>query len=184
MSEENDAREVGERIATLLEELRAQTNPHAWAQVDQLLHTVLDLYGRALGKVLEVASGDGSAEELRAKLIADPLLTSLFVLHGIHPVDTRTRIERVLDGLRESPLAAALVSMDDNGGLRLRLEANRQRNASTSTAVQGAIERAIVEAAPEVTSIEFEGVPEAAGESGPLVQLNSRNKASAPETAA
>lgn len=184
MSEDNEAREVGERIARLLDELRAQTNPHAWAQVDELLRTVLDLYSRALTRVLDVASEDGSAEELRAKLIADPLLTSLFVLHGIHPLDTRTRVERVLDRLRESQIAAAFVSMDDGGALRLRVEANRHRNASTSTAVQGAIERAIVEAAPEVTSIEFEGLPESAEGSGPLVQLNSRKKASAPETAA
>ena len=37
MAEERDAREVGERIARLLEELRAQANPYAWQQVDELL---------------------------------------------------------------------------------------------------------------------------------------------------
>src|SRR2546427_343583 len=74
MAEEHDAREVGERIARLLDELRAQANPYAWQQVDELLRTVLDLYGRGLARVVEIASGAASAEELRAKLAPGPLV--------------------------------------------------------------------------------------------------------------
>ena len=181
MAEEHDAREVGERIARLLDELRAQANPYAWQQVDELLRTVLDLYGRGLARVVEIASGAASAEELRAKLAADPLLTGLLVLHGIHPLDTRTRIERVLDHVRESlgpdALAPAFVSLDGDSVLRLRLEGKGPRHASTVAAVQGAIERAIAETAPEVASIVFEGPPLGADAPGPLVQLNGRKKA-------
>ena len=178
MAEERDAREVGERIARLLDELRAQANPYAWQQVDELLRTVLDLYGRGLARVIEIASGDAPAEELRAKLVADPLLTSLLVLHGIHPLDTRTRIERVLDNVRESlgpdALAPAFTSLDADSVLRLRLEGKGPRHASTVAAVQGAIERAIAEAAPEVASIVFESASVGAGAPGRLVQLNGR----------
>jgi nitrite reductase/ring-hydroxylating ferredoxin subunit len=184
MAEDIDAGEVGERIAQLLEELRTRTSPHAWTQVDELLRTVLDLYGRALGRVVDIASGDGSADELRAKLIADPLLTSLLVLHGIHPVDTRSRIERVLDRARKSlgpqTIAAAFVSLDDDGGLRLRLEGSGRSHASTLAAVQGAIERAIAEAAPEVTRIDFEGMSGSADRPVALVQLNGRKKPTGP----
>src|SRR6266436_8943113 len=138
MAEERDAREVGERIARLLDELRAQANPYAWQQVDELLRTVLDLYGRGLARVIEIASGDASAEELRANLIADPLLTSLLVLHGIHPLDTQTRIERVLDNVRESlgpeAVAPAFVSLDSDSVLRL--QGKGPRHASTLAAVQ------------------------------------------------
>jgi nitrite reductase/ring-hydroxylating ferredoxin subunit len=178
MAEEHEAREVGERIARLLDELRAQANPYAWQQVDELLRTVLDLYGRGLARVIELASGDASAEELRAKLVADPLLTSLLVLHGIHPLDTRTRIQRVLDDVHASlgpdAVAPAFVSLDDDSVLRLRLEGKGPRHASTLAAVQGAIERAIAEAAPEVTSIVFESAPVSAEAPGRLVQLNGR----------
>ena len=178
MAEEHDAREVGEKIARLLEELRAQANPYAWQRVDELLRTVLDLYGRGLARVIEIASGDASAEELRANLIADPLLTSLLVLHGIHPLDTQTRIERVLDNVRESlgpeAVAPAFVSLDSDSVLRLRLQGKGPRHASTLAAVQGAIERAIAEAAPEVASIVFEAAPVGAEALGRLVQLNGR----------
>jgi len=178
MAEEHDAREVGEKIARLLEELRAQANPYAWQQVDELLRTVLDLYGRGLARVIEIASGDASAEELRANLIADPLLTSLLVLHGIHPLDTRRRIERVLENVRESlgpeAVAPAFVSLDSDSVLRLRLEGKGPRHASTLAAVQGAIERAIAEAAPEVASIVFEAAPVGPEALGRLVQLNGR----------
>jgi nitrite reductase/ring-hydroxylating ferredoxin subunit len=180
MAEEHDAREVGERIARLLDELRAQANPYAWKQVDELLRTVLDLYGRGLARVIEIASRDASAEELRANLIADPLLTSLLVLHGIHPLDTRTRIERVLDNVRESlgpdALAPAFVSLDADSVLRLRLEGKGPRHASTVAAVQAAIEQAIAEAAPEVASIVFEAAPVGTGAPGRLVQLNGRKQ--------
>ncbi|HWT85415.1 MAG TPA: Rieske 2Fe-2S domain-containing protein [Myxococcales bacterium] len=184
MAEERDAREVGETIARLLEELRAQANPHAWRQVDELLRTVLDLYGRGLARVIEIASGDAPAEQLRANLVADPLLTSLLVLHGIHPVDTRTRIVRVLDTVRESlgpdALAPVFVSLDDDSVLRLRLEGKGPRHASTVAAVQGAIERAVAEAAPEVASIVFETAPVGAAAPGPLVQLNGRKQKTHP----
>jgi len=80
---------------------------------------------------MEIASGDASGEEMRANLIADPLLTSLLVLHGIHPLDTRTRIERVLDDVRESlgpdALAPAFVSLDADSVLHLRLEGKGPR---------------------------------------------------------
>jgi len=186
MAEEHDAREVGERIARLLEELRTQANPYAWQQVDELLRTVLDLYGRGLARVIEIASGDASAEEMRAKLVADPLLTSLLVLHGIHPIDTQTRIQRVLDDVRESlgpgAVAPAFVALDGDSELRLRLEGKGPRHASTLAAVQAAIERAIAEAAPEVASIVFESAPFAAETPGPLVQLNGRKRADGPGT--
>jgi nitrite reductase/ring-hydroxylating ferredoxin subunit len=118
---------------------------------------------------------------MRANLIADPLLTSLLVLHGIHPLDTRTRIERVLDDVRESlgpdALAPAFVSLDADSVLHLRLEGKGPRRASTVAAVQSAVERAVAEAAPEVASIVFEGAPVGAEASGLLVQLNGRKKA-------
>ena len=181
MAEEHDAREVGEKIARLLEELRTQANPYTWKQVDELLRTILDLYGRGLARVMEIASGDASGEEMRANLIADPLLTSLLVLHGIHPLDTRTRLERVLDDVRESlgpdALAPAFVSLDADSVLHLRLEGKGPRRASTVAAVQSAVERAVAEAAPEVASIVFEGAPVGAEASGLLVQLNGRKKA-------
>jgi len=157
MAEEHDAREVGEKIARLLEELRAQANPYAWQQVDELLRTVLDLLRRGLARVIEIASGDASAEELRANLIADPLLTSLLVLHGIHPLDTRTRIERVLDNVRESlgpeAVAPAFMSLDSDSVLRLRFEGKGPRHASTLAAVQARSSGPSRRPRPEVASI-------------------------------
>jgi hypothetical protein len=181
MAEETDRKQAGDRIAQLLEQLRTQTSPHAWAQIDELLRTVLDLYGRGLERIVEIASGEGTAEDLRARLVSDPLVTHLLVLHGLHPIDARTRVERILDKVRASlgaeGVSVELLSMDEMGAARILLEDRGRRNASSLAALQAAIEREVADAAPEVTRLEFAGGGNTASE--PLVQLNRSKDAAA-----
>ena len=162
-------RETGQRIEQLLEEVRTLTTPQAWARVDELLRTVLELYGTGMARVVEIASEQGSADELRARLIADPLLTNLFVLHGVHPLDARTRVERVLAHVEGSLGVHVELLAFDETILRLRLP--RGGHASSLAAVRAAIERAVQETAPEVGTIEFEEE-----KVEPLIQLNGRKK--------
>lgn len=162
-------RETGQRIEELVGEIRTMTTPQAWSRVDELLRTVLDLYGEGLGRVVEIASEEGSADELRARLIADPLLTNLFVLHGVHPLDVRTRVERVLSHVEGSlGVRVELLSFD---GASVRLRLPKSGHASSHAAVRAAIERALAETAPELENVAF-----AEEQAGPLIQLNGRKQ--------
>jgi len=169
MNGSDDAKVIGDRIARLLEELRGVTSPQAWARVDQLLRVVLELYGRGLERVVEVASEEGSAKDLRARILADPLLTGLLVLHGIHPLDLRTRVERALDSVRASLGAhggsVELLGIDDNGVARVQLH-------GSSPLLSGAVERALGDAAPDLSGIEMLGAPQSTS----LVQLGRRTE--------
>ena len=95
-----------------------------------------------------------------ARLAEDKLVSSLLLLHGLHPepVETRIRealhrVERRLDGhrvrLEEIAEEVARVRVELNGG------------APPST-LAAAIERAIAECAPDIAGVEIEGLPQAA----------------------
>jgi hypothetical protein len=153
----------GERIAALLEEIRA-LSPEASARTDALMGEVLALYGDALGRVVEVVK-DGPPE-LQQRLLADELVASLLLLHGLHPEDAATRIRAALEKVEAG--GAVLMGLDDDGVARVRLRGSR--------AGKEAIELAIQEVAPETTGVKFEGGREEAQPHGGLVQLNLRPK--------
>jgi Fe-S cluster biogenesis protein NfuA len=171
MSASDDPKVIGDRIARLVEELRSVTSPQAWARVDQLLRVVLELYGRGLERVVEVASEEGMAKDMRARILADPLLGSLLVLHGIHPLDLRTRVERALDRVRASlgthGGSVELLGIDDNGVARVQLH-------GSSPLLVSAVERALGDAAPDLSSIEMQGAQQGSS----LVQLGRRSESS------
>jgi Fe-S cluster biogenesis protein NfuA len=170
MPGEDDPKQIGDRIARSLEELRGLVSPQAWARVDELLRTVLDLYGRGLERLVEVASEDGSAADLRSRLLADPLLASLLILHGVHPLDVHTRIERALERVRQSLGGHAgsveLLGIDEQGVARLQLH-------GTSPTLAAVVERVVGEAAPELSRMEMLGAQPGAGG---LVQLGHKRE--------
>jgi Fe-S cluster biogenesis protein NfuA len=119
------------------------------------------------------------AEPLLERLGSDPLVGSLLVLHGLHPLDTQTRIRRALDtlvtsvGVRDG--GVTLLGVDD-GVARLRLDGAWKGGASAAATMRGALERAIATAAPEIARIELEGEAQPAA---PLIQIQRPRRAAA-----
>ena len=113
------------------------------------------------------------------RLINDPLVENLLLLHGLHPLDVDARIQRALDQVRPYLGSHAggvhYVGVSD-GVARLRLEGNCDGCPSSAVTVQLAIEGAVQDAAPEVTEVVVEGVTEApAAAPGPvLLQIGPR----------
>jgi Fe-S cluster biogenesis protein NfuA len=95
----------------------------------------------------------------------DPLVSSLLILYGLHPDELQTRVERKLQQtaskLHKMGAEAKLVSI--NGGeVRVRVRIEGHACGSTSRTVQGTVEEAIYEAAPDLTSLVVEGLEEPA----------------------
>lgn len=141
------------QIEAALDELGA-ADPSLRARVEELIRLLMQLYGAGLTRALEIV-GRESAE----RLAEDKLVGSLLLLHGLHPVDASTRIaealrrvQRRLDGhnLRLEELT--------DGRARVRVILNGGRPPAT---LASAIEHAIAETAPDVASVEIEGLPEA-----------------------
>ncbi|GAA3256995.1 hypothetical protein [Nonomuraea helvata] len=120
-----------DRIESLLE----QAGPDATELVGELL----DLYGEGLARVMAVAG-----EEAAARLAADELVSPLLLLHDLHPLDTRARVETAIAGSSADVLAVE----DDLVRLRLRAGGCRSSTAAMRQAVQ--------DAAPEIERVEIE----------------------------
>ena len=87
---DEELRREGDRIANLIDDLAAVGGAPVKQRVEELVGRLLHLYGTGLASLLRilnmVVGADGRLDEAtRARLRADPLLSSLLVLHGLHP---------------------------------------------------------------------------------------------------
>jgi Fe-S cluster biogenesis protein NfuA/nitrite reductase/ring-hydroxylating ferredoxin subunit len=170
-------RQVGARVEELLGTLRSGGNGAAAPAAEELVRILLGLYGDGLGHIMAALheSGDGGAAVLD-RLLADPLVESLLVLHDLHPLDVDARIQRALDGVRPYLGSHAggveYLGVTDDGVAHLRLEGSCHGCPSSTLTVRLAIQGAIEGAAPEVTDVVVEGVSEPAGQQA-LLQIGS-----------
>jgi len=168
MPDRESPSQVGERIERLLEEVRAMSSPPAWQRIDELIRTILQLYGSALANVVEIASNAGPAgEDLLSRFTADGVIASLLILHGLHPEDFAARVRKALIQVR--PYLGShggdveLLEADAaTGVVRLRMAGSCESCPSSTITVKLAVEGAIKELAPELTTIEVEGLEPAA----------------------
>ena len=156
MAEGHDAEAVGERVEALLSELRSQAGPQVAATAEELVGCLVELYGAGLARITEIVGEDESGPKLMDKLVADPLVESLLLVHDLHPLDTSARVRRaveeVLPQLGSHAGNVEYLGLDEAGVLRLRLE---QSGCSADT-VRDLIEKAVAGAAPEAAGIEIE----------------------------
>jgi Fe-S cluster biogenesis protein NfuA/nitrite reductase/ring-hydroxylating ferredoxin subunit len=167
-----DVRQTGERIERLLEDLRSHADPPTVVAAEELVRSVVDLYGAGLERVVAVLDGTGELD----RLVADPLVESLLLLHGLHPLGVDERIERALDQVRPYLGSHAggveYVGVDEDGVAHLRLHGSCDGCASSNRTVELAISGAVEAAAPEVTAIDVAGVT--APDRLPLLQIGPR----------
>ena len=168
MAEGDDAQAAGERVEALIAELRSQAGPRAAATAEELVSCLVELYGAGLATIIELVG----EPELMDKLVADPLVESLLLVHDLHPLDTSTRVRRaveeVLPQLGSHAGDVEYLGLDDTGVLRLRLE---QRGCSADT-VRDVISKAVAAAAPEAAGVSIE-LAEPPAEL-PLLQITRR----------
>lgn len=164
--DQDKLRDLSERIEPLLEEVRSMASPPVWERVEEIVRSVVHLYGEGLKRIDEIAAADGIAgERLRAQLAADDLVSSLLILHGLHPKDFETRVREALERVRPylgshgGDVEIVELSLD-TGLVRLRMKGSCDGCPSSLLTVKLAVETAIRESAPEASTIEVEGVTE------------------------
>ena len=150
---------IGDRIEQLLDDLRAAADPRTYRQAEELLRLVTELYGGGLERIVEIVHADDPA--VFERLVADDLVASLLLVHGLHPDSMEVRVERALTKVR--PILAThggdveLVDIDAvAGAVRLRLLGSCDGCPSSAVTLRNAVEHAILEAAPEVVWIDVD----------------------------
>jgi Fe-S cluster biogenesis protein NfuA/nitrite reductase/ring-hydroxylating ferredoxin subunit len=151
-----------EHIDALIQKVAAFPDPHARATTEELIQALLDMYGEGLARILELtAQSEASGRALIETFAGDELISSLFLLHGLHPIDIETRIARALVEVRPYLKShggnVELVKIED-GVAYLRLEGSCHGCPASTITLKLAIEEAIYKAAPDLNGLEVEGV--------------------------
>jgi hypothetical protein len=166
----DDGPREGERIARLLEEIEATAGPGTWRKVEELVRRLVTLYGDGLRRVLALARQQGALDP--ARLCDDELVSSLLLLHGLHPLPCAERVARAIAALRERlapDVALDLLGVGEDRAVRVRVSGGACGVAAA--AVARGIEHAILEAAPEVARVEIGGASPPAARGERLVTL-------------
>lgn len=148
-----------QQIATRIGELLEASDPAGAGQLEEAVRLLVELYGHGLARILELLA---EQPELIDRLAQDELVSSLLLVHDLHPVDVTTRVAAALEKVRPYLGSHAgdvrLVGIDEDGVVRLQLEGSCEGCPSSDVTAKVAIEGAILEAAPEVTGVDVEGV--------------------------
>jgi len=106
------------RISELVRRIDQIPDRHVRETTTELIQSVLALHGAGLDRMLELVAAAGQpGDALIRRFANDPLVSSLLVLHDLHPEDLETRVRQVL--VKQS-VHAEFVSVFD-GVVRVRI---------------------------------------------------------------
>ncbi|MGW9172775.1 hypothetical protein [Streptomyces decoyicus] len=168
-----NAEATGRRVEEVLDRLAQRDDREAGAAAEELVRVLMDFYGAGLARIMHLlgsATDDGGPG---SALLRDELVSSLLVLHDLHPEDTAARIDRALDSVRRQHPAEVAAFDADSGALRLRSgDSGGCGCPSTNQQAQQAVEAAVSCFAPEVTAVQWEAA--GAGPEPALLQISRR----------
>jgi Fe-S cluster biogenesis protein NfuA/nitrite reductase/ring-hydroxylating ferredoxin subunit len=151
-------RTAGDRIQTLLDASTA-SGTLVRERTEQLAAELTELYGAALERIVAITAE--VAPDLVGRFVADDLVASLMLVHGLHPHGVERRIEDALDSVRpylgsHGGDVTLLEVVDDSEGMtvRLRFAGSCKSCPSSAVTLEFAVEDAVRAAAPEITTIE------------------------------
>ncbi len=152
------ADELVERLGELLSRLENVRDPVARNTAEELLATLMEVYGEGLERILDALDDpETPARSVRDRLLDDGVVASLLLMHGLFPVDLETRVRDALDKLRPQVVAEGggldLVEVVD-GVVRLSLTepgSGCNGDSSLEPRVVDALERA----APDLLGLEL-----------------------------
>jgi Fe-S cluster biogenesis protein NfuA/nitrite reductase/ring-hydroxylating ferredoxin subunit len=167
-------RSAGDRIQTLLD-ATAASGVAARERAEQLVREVVELYGAGLSRIL-AAVGDQADPGILDRLVADDLVASLLLVHGLHPYDVRRRVSDALDRVRPylGSHGGDVHLLDIVGDtVQLQFAGSCKSCPSSAVTLELAVEDAIRAAAPEVSSIEVVAPDAGAGKPATVIPAES-----------
>lgn len=168
-----------ERIEALLERIGAVPDPAVRAEMEELIQSLLDLFGDGLARMLELSEQSPAGDELLRAFAGDELIGSLLLLYGLHPDDSETRVGRAIDGVRgyveKNGGSVAFLGIAD-GVAHMRLDTRGCAGCGVASGtLRSVVEQAIYAAAPELEGVRVDepGAP------AQLITLTRRTPAKA-----
>jgi hypothetical protein len=145
------------RLEALTATLDTGADPHARDAARELLELVLDLHGLALARMTAVVAGAENGSALIEALIAEPHICAILLLHGLHPHDAGTRLNRAIERMHpqwaERGFAVHLTSV---GTASARIRLYKNGSSESADEFRREVEDVLAEAAPDLDDISVE----------------------------
>lgn len=150
------------RLQQLVEQVDRLREPVARALLQECLQSLLTFYGQGLERILELAHDNSPLQQpVFERLVNDPLVRSLLLIHGLHPLDLEARLRRAIEKVRPYMEShggnVELLSLEQDRA-RLRLQGACRTCPSSAVTMELALRRAIEEFCPDLMGFEVEGV--------------------------
>ena len=151
-----------ERVEQLVQALNSCPDPLVRKQVQELVGTLMDFHAEGFTRMLEILQAHaGNASEAMKAMANDTIAGSLLLMYGLHPADVAARVRAALETVRPTLQAhqgdVELLGIQDDA-VTLRLQGTCNGCPSSTTTFRNLIETAIQDHAPEIRSIQLEGI--------------------------
>ncbi len=150
------------RIEELIKAVDAVADEKVRTQTRELIEALMEMQGAGLERIMEIIYESGpDGQAMIDQLGSDDLVSSLLLVHGLHPLDLESRVRNALEKvgprLAEHGGSVDLLGVTRDGAVKLRLAGNCHGCPSSLLTLKFSIEEALYAAAPDVTLLEVEG---------------------------
>ena len=152
---------MAKRLQALLEQIQSQPNPATRVLLQDCLQSLLAFYGDGLSRILgHVQDIGANGQHILNRLLQDQTVSSLLLIHGLHPVALEKRLRNALEKVRPYMQSHGgnieLLSLE-NEVARVRLEGTCKTCPSSAVTLELAVRRAVEEACPDLLGFEVVG---------------------------
>jgi Fe-S cluster biogenesis protein NfuA/nitrite reductase/ring-hydroxylating ferredoxin subunit len=168
--------ELLDRVQQLSSQVEELPDAGARELAQELVATVIAMYGDGLKRIVEVIEGSRDAgATILDELAQDGAVASLLLIHDLYPVSLEERVLEALDTVRpymESHGGNVELLAIEGGVAKLALQGSCNGCAASQATLELAIKQALDEHAPDLVGLEVEGVAETRsnGHSLPIAQ--------------
>ena len=145
-----------DRVEKLAARLEQANDPETRAAALQLVQSVIELHGAALQALIDRCVATSEGERILDEALQDDLVSSMFLLHNLHPDDLETRVLRGINSVRpylQSHGGDCELAGINDGVVRLLLHSSCGSCPSSSLTLKNAVEEALFQAAPDIKEI-------------------------------
>ena len=145
-----------DRVEKLAARLESAGDPEIRATALDLVQSVVQLHGAALQHLVDSLLQTPTGERALNQALENDLVSSMLLLHNLHPDDLRTRvlrgIEKARPYLKSHGGDVELAGVRD-GIVHLRLHGTCGSCPSSSVTLKNAVEDALFDVAPDIVEI-------------------------------
>jgi len=146
-------------IHELIDRLKASRDRETAGCALDLVQALMEFHGAGIHRMMDIVDEQCGWPALE-KLGNDELVSSMLLVHGLHPLDVESRVGMALEKVR--PLLRSHggnVELVEVSGtvVRLRMTGSCHGCSSSADTIKNAIEQSISITAPDITSIEVLG---------------------------